>query len=178
MENWRAIVGYGGFYEVSDLGRVRSLARFVRHGKREDYYRRIPGKIRKLCVAKSSGHVFVGLSSQGASENKWVHSLVLAAFVGDPKPGQECRHLDGDPTNNALTNLAWGSRRANMADREIHGTAVQGSKHGNAVLDEEKVRAIKRAPATVRNADLARRYQVAPATISGIRLGKQWRHVA
>jgi HNH endonuclease len=52
-----------------------------------------------------------------------LHSLVLECFVGPRPPGMECRHLDGNPSNNALENLAWGTRSENRADQVRHGTA-------------------------------------------------------
>lgn len=54
--------------------------------------------------------------------NTLVHQLVLCAFRGPPKAGEECRHLDGNPTNNRIENLVWGDPKENYQDRIRHGT--------------------------------------------------------
>ena len=96
-ESWRAVVGFEGLYEVSDLGRVRSLPR-----------KGTKGGLRKLSynAHQGSGQVQVQLrKGRGRYRNASVHRLVLEAFVGPCPKGQECRHIDGDPKNNKLQNF-------------------------------------------------------------------------
>ena len=106
-EEWRPVVGFSD-YEVSDLGRVRS-------------YKRV--KVRILHPTyNGSGSMRVEL----AGKKRLVHILVLEAFVGLRPEGMECRHLDGDFTNNKVENLRWGTRSENILDAVRHGT------HNNA----------------------------------------------
>lgn len=72
-----------------------------------------------------------------------VHELVLLAFVGPRPPGEECRHLDGCRANNHLSNLRWGTRLENAADKTRHGVMAKGSGHGMAKLTETEVREIR-----------------------------------
>ena len=119
-EEWRPVVGYEGHYEVSDLGRVRALTREVRtcYGTVRVQHGRVlvPQNTRK-------GHLKVTLCpGDGTEQNRFVHVLVCEAFRGPRPPGQETRHLDGDPKNNALVNLKWGTRSENTKDSIRHGT--------------------------------------------------------
>lgn len=68
-------------------------------------------------MVSKSGHLYVFVHRK----RKYIHRLVLETFVGVCPYGHECRHLDGDPTNNSLDNLSWGTRQENANDRRLHG---------------------------------------------------------
>lgn len=115
-ENWRPIPGYEGFYEVSDLGNVRSLRRVV-SGKTYQ------GRPIKACRV-SDGRPGVKLYRGGAATRKnfGVHRIVALAFLGEPPdPRMEVCHNDGDRLNNALSNLRWDTRSNNALDTVRHG---------------------------------------------------------
>lgn len=123
-ERWLPVVGYEDLYEVSDLGRVRSLDRWVteRGSTKRPYL--VRGRLRSLKPQADSGYILVPLSREGADRNYRVHTLVLEAFVRPKPPNLECLHADGDRANNALSNLSWGTRQQNMHDAMRHGTHV------------------------------------------------------
>lgn len=79
-------------------------------------------------------------------KGKWygIHRLMLMAFVGPCPPGQVCRHLDGNKTNNCLDNLRWGTRKEDGQDRVRLGTSARGERHGSAKLSDRKVKKILR----------------------------------
>jgi hypothetical protein len=114
-ETWRPVPGYEGLYEVSDLGRVRSLRRMTRRGWRG-------GKILKPTPRDRYGHTVVGLSANGIKTVRQVHQIVAEAFIGPPPGGMEACHGDGNGGNNALANLRYGTRRENILDEVRHGT--------------------------------------------------------
>lgn len=116
-EIWREVVGFEGLYEVSDLGQVRSLDREVKVGTG---YRTVKGKVLAL-TPQVSGHLCVSLYQDCVRTPQRVHRLVLEAHVRPANPGEICRHLDGDPTNNTVGNLVWGSYSENANDRVRHG---------------------------------------------------------
>lgn len=110
-ERWLPVPGYDG-YEVSDLGQVRSW-----HPWRGTPVPRI-----LATTADGKGYHGVALCRDRVATTKRVHALVLLAFVGPAPTGQATRHLDGDPGNNALSNLAYGTYSENNADKVRHGT--------------------------------------------------------
>lgn len=121
IEEWRAVPGYEGIYEVSDAGRVRSLDRVTNDGKR------LRGQSIKA-FQMPTGHMRVALGRNGTKRTLKIHRLVLLAFVGPPPSGTEALHRDGDAGNNSLTNLRWGTKSENCRDQLRHGTHPWASK--------------------------------------------------
>ena len=125
-EKWLPVAGFEGLYEVSDQGRVKSLDRWATRsdGKRQH----ILTKLLKAFPNGASNHQRVDLRKEGKTYPRQVHRLVMESFVGPYPDGQEIRHLDGDPTNNALSNLAYGTRSDNLYDAVRHKTHWQSKK--------------------------------------------------
>lgn len=129
-ELWLPIVEFEEYYEVSNLGRVRSLFRTVTHphsGKKTIPARELGQSINR------GGYVQVVLSKDGKSKPYRVHRLVLSAFV-EPAPDKDANHKDGDRTNNTLDNLEWVTRSENHkhAYRELGRTPPAKGKFGAA----------------------------------------------
>jgi hypothetical protein len=122
MERWLPIARVDGRYEVSDLGRIRCV-RAQPRGRTEFAAARKP-------IRDGRGYLTVQVRHNGKAVTLRVASVVLTAFVGPRPPGQEVRHLNGVRTNNALTNLAWGTKLENAEDKHRHGTMVRGDRHG------------------------------------------------
>ena len=97
-EQWRDISGYGGVYQVSDLGQVRNTH---------------TNKILQPTRIKN-GRLYVSLRSDGFQKKCTVHSLVAAAFLGGCPPDHEITHKDGDYTHNEVSNLEYVTRRENQ----------------------------------------------------------------
>jgi hypothetical protein len=117
-------MGYVGLYEVSDLGRVRSLDRvtIVKRGPRQGLARRYQGRLLTPALACGGRYWMVTLSSGGVYTHAYVHDLVLRAFVGPPPPNTECCHGPEGSLENKRTNLSWGTRSTNMLDKNRDGT--------------------------------------------------------
>lgn len=110
---------------------------------------------------------------------RYVHKLVMDAFVGPCPEGQEVLHDDNDTANNRLGNLRYGTRVENTADKFRHGTFVVGSRHKNAKLTEDAVREIRRLHGNGCSfKELGARYGVTPGVIARAARRKGWRHVA
>ena len=124
-EGWRAVVGYEGYYEVSDRGRVRSLERsFVDSIGRT---RKFPG-VEMSTPIGSGGYPSVYLKRSGSVFSTAVHRLVADAFLGAKEVGQEVCHKNGNKFDPRASNLRWGSRSSNILDEVKHGTHVNSRK--------------------------------------------------
>ena len=120
-ERWLPVPDYEGFYEVSSLGRVRSLVRMTARGRRGGRMKETP--------PGTCGYPVVSLWAHGTGRTVAVHVLIAAAFLGSRPAGMEVRHLDGDPSNCVLSNLAYGTHAENMRDMLAHGTARKPGTH-------------------------------------------------
>jgi hypothetical protein len=127
-EVWRGVQGWERLYEVSDQGRVRSLDRVVSKPNWGTFIRK--GKILKPGVNKGYQTVTLQDRSHSRIERRLIHQVVLTAFVGPCPTGMETRHLDGNRSNNRATNLAWGTRVQNAADRDHHGNMRRSLNRG------------------------------------------------
>lgn len=165
-ETWnptrRTLSGWLG-YEISDDGRL--------FGPRVE---------RRQQVAPA-GHHFVHLYGipygRPRSVKVWIHRAVLETFVGPCPIGEECRHLDGNPSNNRLSNLCWGTRLENQGDRERHGTKLLGERAPSAKLTEEDVREIRCLYRTTTIRALGKRFGVSHTVIRRAALGLTWGHL-
>lgn len=171
VELWRPVVGYEGLYEVSNMGRVRSLPGKRWNGKTWIKKNAI---IRKIQIA-STGYPVVDLKHMGKRKTFTVHTLVLTAFVGPRPKGFECRHLNGIRADSRLANLAWGTPSENDEDRKKHGTFIQGESHGAAKLTNLIVLAIRESSDT--QAQLAQKFGISKSLVSMIKSRKRWAHI-
>lgn len=169
---WKTVPGYKG-YEVSDQGQVRSY--------------RVRGKANALCeepiilapATDPQGYQGVLLRRDGKSEFRRIHQLVLEAFVGPKLEGMVTRHLNGNPRDNRLANLAWGTQVENMADKKLHGTDNYAvGEDRSSILTNAQVIDIKHELLDgARYVDVAEKYGVHRSVINGIALGKSWKAI-
>ena len=124
MESWRSIRDYDGLYEVSDLGRVRSLDRVVVSSAGWSTFKK--GTVLKP-IDNGHGYKHISLWKHGSVRREYIHRLVAIAFLGDPpSPEYQVAHGDGVRGNNALVNLRWATPEENASDRVLHGTDRTG----------------------------------------------------
>jgi hypothetical protein len=137
-ERWSPLPEWEGLYEISDLGRVRTVPRIVKSGR--SGWRQVPSRIRRL-GKHSFGYSLVVMTAPGRQRvTKMLHSLVLEAFVGPRPPGAVACHNDGDPGNNRLDNLRWDTQSSNLLDAVAHGkhkfASATHCKNGHAFSAE------------------------------------------
>lgn len=161
---WRPIPSFGGLYEISSTGLVRSFHK--RHG--------VGGKILSPKVGRD-GYAEVVLCDGGNRKSCQVHRLVLLAFVGPCPDGRQVAHDNGRRDDNRLSNLRYATPLENSGDKFRHGTVLQGENHGSAKLTCEEVREIRASPLPYRI--LSESYGVSIAQISNIRTRAQWRSI-
>jgi len=163
QEEWRVVPGYGGAYEVSSKGRMRTVRPVYLKGH----------------VSRSNDKALSVRVSIFDADHKpltaTIHSLIMAAFVGPRPKGMLIRHLDGNAENNSLNNLKYGTHRENSNDMAIHGTKLYAENHPRSKLTNEdvfRIRDMLCCGGDVR--DIACRMGVSYGVISGIRRGKSW----
>jgi hypothetical protein len=173
MESWKSIPGYEGRYDVSSVGRIRSLSRTLNVG------RSWPGRI--LNPHRRGGRYFyVMLGKDGTRNDFAVHHLVLLAFVGPRPEGMQGCHFDGDSANNSVENLRWDTSKGNHQDRIRHGRTgtLWGERHHSTKLSNDSVRCIRQMVSSgAIQRRVAEQFGVHPATICEIMKGKKRAHV-
>jgi hypothetical protein len=124
-----------------------------------------------------TGHTRVVL---GYGLSKWrifIHDLALIVFVGLRPDGMGCRHLNGNPRDNRITNLRWGTPKENADDRTIHGTHPVGSRSANSKMTECDVEEIyRRIEAGDTYQSIGESLGVDGSRITHIVRGDEWRH--
>ena len=137
--------------------------------------RGVKGRWLKSQANVKSGHLKVTLQNQGSEYQRLVHKLVAEAFIGPCPEGLQVRHLDGNPANNDVSNLAYGTPGENAADRTVHGTENFGSRNGQAILTESDVWDIRGlVEAGVPPKEVAAIFEVNRVTVSDIIAGRRW----
>lgn len=162
-EIWKEVGGTDGRYEVSTLGRVKS-------------FRKKQPRILKPQTTWN-GYLYVTLTTV-TRRHRYIHALVLEAFVGPRPRGFQCCHNDGVRTNNHIENLRWGTPRENAHDRIAHGTTLLGEESYNAKLTEEavaQIRHMRRAGLSYRAISL--RARISTSEVVHVCKRNTWRHV-
>jgi hypothetical protein len=121
IENWRDIAGYEKAYQVSNLGRVRSLDRVVVGGSCGPT-KRLKGRVLKPYISGANPYQTVAMYAENKPKRCTVHRLVAAAFLGPCPSGHEVCHGPNGKQDNRLTNLSYGTRSQNQLDRYRDGT--------------------------------------------------------
>jgi len=106
-EIWRPVYEWEDRYEVSNLGRIRSI------------WRQGPPILRKLCYNTARRCVQFQARKKGRVKNLYVHRCVYIAFVGNISKGRTIDHIDGDPKNNNVNNLRCCSQAENVRNRRM-----------------------------------------------------------
>lgn len=167
QEVWKPIVGYEGRYEVSDLGRVRSLPG-----------NHVNGRI--IRQAWRGRFLSVDLSMNGYRKSFSVSRLVAEAFLPNPKKKTQVNHINPDRSKNHASNLEWVTPKENTAHAIAYGLRkpIQGEKAGQAKLTEKQaIEIIYRRRDGEKVRDIAKDYPVSHQTISDICTLKKWKHL-
>lgn len=180
QEIWKSLKGiveYGDYYEVSNLGRVRSVDRKVNSISGG---RTIKGKILKQWHDKD-GYCRVTLNLNGKKSNYGVHQLVARCFIHNKDNKPTVNHKDGDKENNSVENLEWFTHKeqVNHADDNKLRNMPKGENVYIAKLTENEVREIFSLYKSKKYSQrkLAKMYGVSEGAIQGIVYRKTWKHL-
>lgn len=169
-EEWRQVVGFEGYYEVSSLGRIRRVV---------DSCGYKAGRMLKTDGALWEGYHSVNLRRDGKGGRIHVHIVVATAFHGPRPSGEhEVNHKDGNKLNNRADNLEWLTKAKNAEHAYALGlkkpVRLAGELNGRAKLTREDAERIRADGKSVSLTEQAKRYKVSRSTILMARQGKTW----
>ena len=159
---WKDIPGFGGCYQASNYGRIKSLEREGTCG----------GILRH--VITSRGYHRVVLSMNGVRHNFSVHRLVGITFIPNSENKPEINHKDGNKANNNKSNLEWTTKKENIAHGVEHGLYEKGSSNHRAKLNEYQIRVIRKCDLSM--GALAKIFGVSKSTICRAINKITWKH--
>ena len=169
-EIWKGIPEYEGWYQVSNLGRVKRVADKPEHHN---------GKIRKTHIT-STEYVGINLNVNGVRTNRKVHQLVASAFIGKRPKGLDLNHINGIKTDNRPENLEYLTR----SDNNKHAFSIGlmsnvGENSSRALFTEKEVQGIRATYANggYTHRSLAKKLGVSKSTITAIILRYNWAHI-
>ena len=160
-EIWKDVPGHEGLYQVSNLGRVKSL----RFGK-ERILKPTPDK---------DGYYQVDLWKGGEGKTNKIHRLVMLAFFGESD--LEVNHINGIKTDNRLENLEYCTPSENIQHALDIGLMAIGENHPNSKLTRACVERIKYGHQGMTQQAISEIYGIARSLVSVIRSGKKWKHI-
>jgi DNA-binding CsgD family transcriptional regulator len=160
-EIWKDIPNYEGYYQVSNLGRVKSF----KWGKE---------RVLKFGLNRG-GYYFVNLWKGGEAKTNSVHRLVMLAFFGESE--LYVNHINGVKTDNRLENLEYCSRSENTQHAYDTGLMDRGENHPNSKLTRACAERIKYGHQGMTQRAIAEIYDITRELVSQIRSGKYWKHI-
>lgn len=162
---------FKGRYQVDCCGNVWSLRREkIVNGRLYAW----AGKQMKSFI-DSNGYKYTSLSDGKLKIKAAIHTIVLQSFKNKPANAEVCRHLDGNPLNNCIWNLEWGSYKDNYEDSRKHGKNQQGERSSRSKLTQKQVKKILESKQN--SFELSKKYKVASSTIRAIKTGQNWKSV-
>jgi len=177
-EIWKDIQGYEGLYQVSNLGRVKSLDRLIQ--RVPGTLRKWDGKVKKIKLSLGK-YVRFGLYREGDVSFFIVSRLVAKAFIPNPLNKLCVNHIDNNPNNNKVENLEWVTHKENMQHAVRQGRIAYGEIISNSKLKEKDVINIRKEYSKhSRNFNthtLAKKFKVTQATIWQIISRSTWKHI-
>ena len=170
-EIWKDIKGYEGDYQVSNLGRVRSLDRVQDIPNRWGgvTHRCKKGVMLKPCFDGKKNYLHITLKNHSRD----IHRLVAETFIPNPNNYTEVNHKNEDKTDNRVNNLEWCTHKYNN-NYGSKPMSARGSNNPQSKVTEDIVLEIKNKCDYMRTTDIANEYDLSPTHISAIKYGRKW----
>jgi hypothetical protein len=177
-EIWLPVVGFEGFYAISNFGRAMAVNRTI-NGGRWGFEKR-KEKLLAQSKAPKLKYKYVILSKEGKTKTMKIHRMVAMAFIPNPDNKPHVNHKDLDKTNNHVDNLEWATTHENRQHAVSNGHCNKGESVFTAVLNAEKVKELryiyKRGICNI--LELCKIYNVISARTIRYAINKQsWKHI-
>lgn len=175
-EIWKDVVDFGGYYEVSSLGRIRSVSRIVTVGNRSWV---MPSKIRKASKNKY-GYLIINFRVGGENTTCILHRVVAKAFIPNPNHLPEVNHKNGIKSDNNILNLEWVTSKDNVKHAWVN-KLIKKPRHGpynsKAKMSYEKITELKTLydSGNYTLTELAKRINVSRTTLGDAFKGRTWK---
>ena len=171
IEEWEDI-GPEGFYQISTLGRPKSVQR-INH-----YNRNVKAKILRVNLSMD-GYPCVSVRSGNKSYTYKIHRLVAVAFIPNPDNKPQVNNVNGNKLDCSIGNLEWNTAQENMIHAYNNGLQVgkKGEKHGRSKLTEEQVLEIRAIGCNLTQKEIAEIYNISISMVHFVKSRTNWAHI-
>jgi hypothetical protein len=175
---WIDVPGYEGLYRVSDHGEVEVYERTTEVvGRGGTKYLRFRPAARLKPWITPDGYSKHGLCKAGVTKSFHAHQLIMLAFVGERPRKRLVRHIDGNPRNNQLSNLCYGTYQENAQDAISHGTIAWGERSNLSKFSEEKIEVIRKLCKWFNTDEIAKFFNMSKTHVRDIKNRKYWKYL-
>lgn len=180
QEIWKPILGYESLYQVSNLGNVKSVDRFLykKNGRLCHWTERIIKPSLQL-LPRGYKRYRVNLTWNFKSKQFKVHRLVAEAFIPNPENKPMVNHIDNNPLNNNVNNLEWVTNKENLQHCARQGRLNRGENNNQAKLTEQNVVDIRKMKGCSfeEKRKIASTYSISLSYINALMRGVNWKHL-
>lgn len=179
IEIWKKIKDLEGFYEISNLGNVKSISRVVNSSVQKCGFRIIKEKIKQ---SQDNGKGYKQLYVQVNNKRKlfYIHRLVAQSFLPNPENKPQVNHINGIKTDNRVQNLEWCTSNENRKHAVDNNLMKKGENHSKSKLTEKDILAIRRLyriNPRFNKTNIAKKLGVRDTTIHKIINNQRWKHI-